>query len=192
MSNNGGKAFIFSAPSGAGKTTIVRHLLDISDLNLAFSVSVTSRQKRDNEVEGHDYYFVSPEDFKKRINNREFLEWEEVYSGQFYGTLRGEIDRIWAAGHNVIFDIDVEGGLNLKKHFGNNAFAVFVQPPSLETLRFRLRNRSTESSEKIAMRISKAEKELTFAPQFDYLLLNDTLEVTLQTAEKKVREILSK
>jgi guanylate kinase len=185
-----GKAFIFSAPSGAGKTTIVHHLLGLQDLNLSFSVSATSRVQRENEVDGKDYYFISTEEFKKKIQNREFLEWEEVYPGQFYGTLKSEIERIWSEGKNVIFDIDVEGGLNLKTHFGKNALAVFVQPPSLETLRFRLRNRSTEDSDKIAMRIAKAEKELAFAPKFDFILLNDHLETALSQAEQQLREFL--
>jgi guanylate kinase len=187
-----GKAFIFSAPSGAGKTTIVRHLLGLGDLNLSFSVSATSRARRENEEDGKDYYFISSEDFKKKIQNREFLEWEEVYPGQFYGTLKSEIERIWSEGKNVIFDIDVEGGLNLKNHFGKSALALFVQPPSMETLRFRLRNRSTEDSDKIAMRIAKAEKELSFSPKFDVVLLNDTLELALEQAEKELREFLAK
>ena len=181
-----GKAIIFSAPSGAGKTTIVRHLLNNPDLRLSFSVSATSRPKRGNEVDGKDYYFLSAEAFKKRVAAGDFLEWEEVYTDQFYGTLKSEIHRIWESGYNVIFDVDVVGGLNLKKIFGDNALAIFVQPPSIEALNFRLRNRSTETAEKIAMRIEKAAHEMQFAPQFDFILINDKLEDALQQAEAKV------
>jgi guanylate kinase len=187
-----GKAFIFSAPSGAGKTTIVRHLLGVPDFNLSFSVSATTRPRRDAEVDGRDYYFIAPEEFRKKIAGDEFLEWEEVYTDQFYGTLKTEIERIWAEGRNVIFDIDVKGGLNLKKFFGDKALAVFVEPPSLETLRFRLRNRSTENSEKIAMRIAKAESEMEFAPRFDYILHNDNLETALKDAEEQVKKFLAR
>lgn len=189
---SGGKAIIFSAPSGAGKTTIVHHLLGISDLNLSFSVSATSRAKRGTEAEGKDYYFISPEEFVTRARNGEFLEWEEVYTGQYYGTLKSEIERIWSLGKNVIFDVDVIGGINLKKHFCDKALSVFVEPPSIEALRFRLRNRSTESSEKIAMRIDKAQKEMTFSSRFDGIIVNDVLEDALIQAELKVREFLSK
>ena len=181
-----GKAIIFSAPSGAGKTTIVRHLLNNPDLRLSFSVSATSRPKRGNEVDGKDYYFLSAEAFKTRVAAGDFLEWEEVYTDQFYGTLKSEIHRIWESGYNVIFDVDVVGGLNLKKIFGDNALAIFVQPPSIEALNFRLRNRSTETAEKIAMRIEKAAHEMQFAPQFDFILINDKLEDALQQAEAKV------
>lgn len=181
-----GKAIIFSAPSGAGKTTIVRHLLNNPDLRLSFSVSATSRPKRGNEVDGKDYYFLSAEAFKKRVAAGDFLEWEEVYTDQFYGTLKSEIHRIWESGNNVIFDVDVVGGLNLKKIFGDNALAIFVQPPSIEALNFRLRNRSTETAEKIAIRIEKAAHEMQFAPQFDFILINDKLEDALQQAEAKV------
>lgn len=181
-----GKAIIFSAPSGAGKTTIVRHLLNNPDLRLSFSVSATSRPKRGNEVDGKDYYFLSAEAFKTRVAAGDFLEWEEVYTDQCYGTLKSEIQRIWESGYNVIFDVDVVGGLNLKKIFGDNALAIFVQPPSIEALNFRLRNRSTETAEKIAMRIEKAAHEMQFAPQFDFILINDKLEDALQQAEAKV------
>ncbi len=185
-----GKAIIFSAPSGAGKTTIVRHLLSIPSLRLSFSVSATSRPKRGKEEDGKDYYFLSASDFQTRVKNGDFLEWEEVYTDQYYGTLKSEIERIWQSGYNVIFDVDVVGGLNLKKIFGENALAIFVQPPSIEALNFRLRNRSTETAEKIAMRIEKAAHEMQFASQFDFILINDQLEEALKQAEAKVSEFV--
>ncbi|MFN8777364.1 MAG: guanylate kinase [Flavobacteriales bacterium] len=185
-----GKAIIFSAPSGAGKTTIVRHLLGIPDLRLSFSVSATSRSMRENEQDGRDYFFLSPDEFRTRVRLGDFLEWEEVYHNQLYGTLRSEIDRIWSEGRNVIFDVDVVGGISLKNHFGTTALSVFVQPPSIEVLEHRLQNRSTESPDKIAMRIAKARHELTFAPRFDMVLINDNLEQALQDAEESVRKFL--
>ena len=187
-----GKAIIFSAPSGAGKTTIVHHLLGIDALRLSFSVSATSRPRRNHEIDGKDYHFLSASDFQDRVKDGEFLEWEEVYKDQYYGTLKSEIERIWSEGKNVIFDVDVVGGLNLKKFFGDKALAVFVQPPSIEVLRFRLRNRSTETAEKIAMRIDKAQTEMAFAPKFDFILVNDQLEVALKQAEQAVSEFISK
>ncbi|MBL7943244.1 MAG: guanylate kinase [Flavobacteriales bacterium] len=186
----GGKAIIFSAPSGSGKTTIVHHLLGVPDLNLAFSVSATSRPKRGAEADGRDYFFITPEEFIDRARKGDFIEWEEVYKDQYYGTLKSEIDRLWSEGKNVIFDVDVVGGLNLKKYFGEQSLALFVQPPSIETLRFRLRNRSTETDEKIAMRIDKAQKEMAYAPKFDAVIVNDILEDALIQAESKVREFL--
>jgi guanylate kinase len=185
-----GKAIIFSAPSGAGKTTIVHHLLNNPDLRLSFSVSATSRARRTHEEDGKDYHFLSASTFLQKAKNGDFLEWEEVYKDQYYGTLKSEIEKIWAEGKNVIFDVDVVGGLNLKKIFGDKALAVFVQPPSIEVLRFRLRNRSTETAEKIAMRIEKAQHEMDFAPKFDFILVNDKLELALQQAEDKVREFI--
>lgn len=185
-----GKAIIFSAPSGAGKTTIVRHLMTVEAFHLAFSVSATSRTQRGNEVNGQDYYFLTPEDFLKRAQMGEFVEWEEVYKDQYYGTLKSEIERIWAEGKNVIFDVDVQGGMNLKKIFGDNALSVFVQPPSIEVLTFRLRNRSTESPEKIAMRVNKASAEMKFAEKFDVQLLNDDLSKSLAEAESLLNQFL--
>ena len=185
-----GKAIIFSAPSGAGKTTIVHHLMKIPNLHLKFSVSATSRAKRGNEQDGVDYYFLSPEVFLNRAKNGEFLEWEEVYKDQYYGTLKSEIENIWAQGHHVIFDVDVQGGLNLKKIFGENALSIFVLPPSIEELNFRLRNRSTESAEKIAMRIQKAGSEMKFAEKFDVQILNDQLASALELSEKAVADFI--
>lgn len=185
-----GRLIIFSAPSGAGKTTIVKHLLQ-QNFKLEFSVSATSRQPRPGEVHGKDYYFLSEEEFRKKIDNDEFLEWEEVYSGIFYGTLKSEVERIRNAGKNVIFDVDVVGGLNIKKFYGSEALAVFVQPPSVEELKKRLQNRSTESVEKIRMRVAKAEKELTFAGRFDVVIVNDDLPKALNEAENVVSEFLS-
>ena len=184
-----GKLIIFSAPSGAGKTTIVKHLLQ-KNLNLEFSVSATSRQPRTNEIHAKDYYFLKPEEFQQKINNKEFLEWEEVYKGIFYGTLKSEVERIRNAGRNVIFDVDVVGGLNIKKYYGNEALAIFVQPPSVEELRKRLISRSTETEEKIQMRIAKAELELSFASHFDIVLINDNLENAFLKAEKLIKEFI--
>ena len=184
-----GKLIIFSAPSGAGKTTIVRHLLE-KGFDLEFSISATSREARHTETNGKDYYFLSPADFAKKVDNDEFLEWEEVYKGTSYGTLKSEVERIRNNGKNVIFDVDVVGGLNIKKYFGDEALAVFVQPPSVEELRKRLTARSTESEEKIAMRVAKAEHELSFAPQFDIIIVNDDLEKAFEEAEKVLVDFL--
>jgi guanylate kinase len=185
-----GKLIIFSAPSGAGKTTIVKHLLQ-KKFGLEFSVSATSRKPRPVEIEGKDYYFLSAEAFRKKIENDEFLEWEEVYNGIFYGTLKSEVERIRNTGKNVIFDVDVAGGLNIKKIYGPEVLAVFVQPPSVEELKNRLQNRSTESEEKIKMRIAKAEKELEFARKFDVIIVNDDLSKALNEAENVISEFLS-
>lgn len=186
-----GKLVIFSAPSGAGKTTIVHHLLKKFP-QLAFSVSATTRERRGEEVHGKDYYFISKEEFLHRIAQKEFVEFEEVYADNFYGTLRSEIERLWAEGKHVIFDIDVEGGLHLKKKFGEQALAVFVQPPSLEVLIDRLRGRATDSAEKLKERIAKAEKELLYADKFDLVLQNNQLETACNEAEKLVSGFLEK
>lgn len=186
---NKGKCVIFSAPSGAGKTTIVHSLLK-KDLGLAFSVSACSRDPRPNEVHGKDYYFLGIEGFREKIKSGSFIEWEEVYSNHFYGTLRSEIERIWAEGKTVIFDVDVIGGLSLKKLFLDDAFAVFVQPPTYEELEKRLRGRSTESEGKIAQRMEKARKELSFSKEFDVVLVNDDLEQACINAEKLVRDFI--
>lgn len=187
-----GKLIIFSAPSGSGKTTIVRHLLKVFSNQLEFSISATSRAKRGIEENGKDYYYLSVEDFKQKIDNHEFLEWEEVYAGVHYGTLRSEVDRIWAKGKHVIFDIDVEGGLNLKRQFGDKALAVFVMPPSIKILEERLNSRSTDSPDSIARRVAKAEKELKTADLFDIFILNEDLSEALMKAEKIVGDFLNK
>lgn len=174
-----GKLLIFSAPSGSGKTTIVRNLLQKMN-NLEFSVSACSRPKREGEVHGHDYYFLSPEDFKAKIDNNEFVEWEEVYTGSYYGTLKSEIERIWAKGNHVVFDVDVVGGLNLKKQFGNSALAIFIMPPSVDELRKRLELRGTETPESLAKRVGKSVEEMTYANQFDTIVVNDNLETAIE------------
>lgn len=185
-----GKLIIFSAPSGAGKTTIVKHLLK-QGLNLEFSISATSRQPRHTETHAKDYYFLSRDDFQKKIENDEFLEWEEVYKGTCYGTLKSEVERIRDLGKNVIFDVDVVGGLNIKKYYGEKALAIFVEPPSVEELKNRLTTRSTETEEKIQMRIEKAEHELSFAPQFDVVIVNDNLDKAFNEAKKIVSHFIN-
>ena len=170
-----GKLIIFSAPSGSGKTTLVRHLL-AQGLDLAFSVSCTSRPPRGTEQDGVDYYFISPEEFRQRIENDEFLEYEEVYTDKFYGTLKSEVERLSNEGHTVVFDVDVKGGVNIKKYYGDRALSLFVQAPSIEELSRRLHNRGTDSEEVIQQRLEKAAYELTFAPQFDHIIVNDDLE----------------
>lgn len=184
-----GKLVIFSAPSGAGKTTIVQHILKCG-LNFGFSISATTRKPRGQEVNGREYYFLSVEEFRSKIDKNEFLEWEEVYSGSYYGTLKSEVDRICSKGENVIFDIDVAGGYNIKKIYGIRALAVFVQPPSVAELERRLLSRSTESAEVIEARISKAEHELTYSRYFDVVITNNKLEVALKEAEDIVKAFL--
>ena len=183
---NTGKLIVFSAPSGSGKTTIVQHLLAQPELKLDFSISATSRDPRPEEVEGKDYYFLSLENFKKKIKSDEFLEWEEVYRDNFYGTLKSEIQRIWNSGKNVIFDIDVVGGLDIKHIYPDQTLAVFVKPPSIEELKIRLKKRKTESEDKINMRIAKASIELATAPQFDYIIENNNLQKALLEAHNLV------
>jgi len=185
-----GKLIIFSAPSGAGKTTIVKHLLQ-QNLNLEFSISATSRGIRHTETNGKDYYFLSSEEFRKKIENDEFLEWEEVYAGTYYGTLKSEVERIRNNGKHVIFDVDVVGGSNIKKYYGNEALAIFIQPPSVEELRNRLVCRSADAPEVIEKRVAKAEYELTFADKFDVIIVNHELEKAQQQAETVIREFIS-
>ncbi|MCM4171790.1 guanylate kinase [Arenibacter sp. TNZ] len=186
----GGKLIIFSAPSGSGKTTIVKHLLNQPELNLAFSISATSRPRRGKEKNGEHYYFMSLSEFKKHIKEDDFLEWEEVYRDNFYGTLKSEVDRLWAEGKNVIFDIDVVGGLRIKKKFPEQTLAVFVKPPSVDELKIRLKKRSTESEDKINMRIAKASVELATAPQFDTVIKNYDLDTALNEAHKLVADFV--
>ncbi|WP_405294884.1 guanylate kinase [Algibacter sp. Ld11] len=181
-----GKLIVFSAPSGSGKTTIVRHLLGLDELNLEFSISATSRESRGTEIDGTDYYFLSASEFKSKIKNDEFLEWEEVYRDNFYGTLKTEVERIWAKGKNVIFDIDVSGGLRIKRKFPEETLAIFVKPPSIDELKIRLKKRKTESADKINMRVAKASAELATAPLFDVIVVNDTLEHALKEAKTLV------
>ena len=182
-----GKLLVFSAPSGSGKTTIVRYLLSKEDLNLEFSISAATRELRGQEVDGKDYYFMSIEDFKKHIKADDFIEWEEVYRDNFYGTLKSEVERIWAKGKNVIFDIDVAGGLRIKSKFPKETLAVFVKPPSVDELKRRLKERSTENDDKIKMRIAKAHVELATAPQFDTIIKNYDLDVAKEDAYQLVK-----
>ena len=191
MESKDKKVIIFSAPSGSGKSTIVNHLLGLG-LGLEFSVSATSRAPRGQEQDGREYYFFSPEEFKRRIDAGEFLEWEEVYAGCYYGTLRSELERIWAKGHTVVFDVDVVGGTNIKRIFGERALAVFVQAPSVEELRRRLEGRGTDAPEKIEQRLAKAEYEMTFRDRFDVVVVNDDLRTALADAEREVRTFLGK
>lgn len=187
-----GKALIFSAPSGSGKTTIVRHLLNHNP-DLGFSISASTRDKRGRtEEDGKDYYFLTPEEFKKKIDSHEFIEWEEVYAGNFYGTLKSEIERIWAEGKNVIFDVDVKGGISLKNYFGSKALAVFMKVPSLEVLEQRLHNRSTESQDSISRRLFKAKFEMTFQNEFDVVLVNEDLQKSLREAQRLYDEFKGK
>ncbi|UCS93710.1 guanylate kinase [Echinicola marina] len=186
-----GKAFIFSAPSGSGKTTIVHHLLSNHD-NLDFSISACTRDKRGKEVDGKDYYFLSLDDFKKKIGEDAFIEWEEVYEGNFYGTLKSEMQRIWDSGKHVVFDVDVKGGLKIKEYFGNRALAVFVKVPSLEVLAERLKDRGTESPENLEKRINKAKYEMSFQDKFDAVLVNDDMEKSFEKAAKLVDEFIGK
>lgn len=186
-----GKLIVFSAPSGSGKTTIVKHLLGVEHLNLEFSISATSRAKRGDEVDGKDYYFLSAKEFKQHIKDDAFLEWEEVYRDNFYGTLKTEVERIWAEGKNVIFDIDVSGGLRIKRKFPEETIAIFVKPPSVDALKIRLKKRKTESEDKINMRVAKASAELATAPLFDTIVINDDLESALKEAEQKVNDFVN-
>lgn len=186
-----GKLIIFSAPSGSGKSTIISYLLK-QDLNLHFSISATSRAPRGAEQDGVEYYFLSPEEFRRRIANDEFLEYEEVYIDKYYGTLKSEVERILSEGKNVIFDVDVVGGCNIKKYYGDRALSVFIQPPCIAELRKRLEGRATDKPEVIECRIAKAEYELSFAGRFDVIIINDRLEKAQAEAEEVIRDFINK
>jgi guanylate kinase len=186
-----GKLVIISAPSGAGKTTIVKYLLD-SRLNLSYSVSATTRPIRGNETDGEDYYFITVQEFKRKIENDEFVEWEEVYKDIFYGTLKSELERIWASGKNVLFDVDVKGGITLKNKFGTNAIAIFIMPPSVVELENRLVKRGTDTTDKIRIRVDKAKDELNSANQFDVLIVNHQLDKAKEEALKMVSSFLAR
>ena len=184
------KLLVFTAPSGAGKTTVVQHLLDEYRDALGFSVSATTRKKRKYERGGKDYYFISKEEFKKSIDKNEFVEWEEVYKDQFYGTLKSEVERLWKKGKAVVFDIDVKGALNIKKNYGEDSLVVFISPPSLEILIERLKNRGTESEKSLKKRIARVKKEMEYKDKFDIVLINDFLPETFRNAEKIVEDFL--
>lgn len=185
-----GKLIIFSAPSGSGKSTIINYLLG-QNLNLRFSISATSRAPRGTERNGVEYYFLTPEEFRRRIAKGDFVEYEEVYKDKFYGTLKSEVDRQLAEGRNVVFDVDVVGGCNIKKHYGGRALSVFIQPPSIEALRQRLEGRGTDAPEVIESRIAKAEFELSYAPRFDVRIVNDVLEKAQKEALETIKKFLS-
>jgi guanylate kinase len=187
-----GKLLIFSAPSGSGKTTIVKNLL-AKWKNLEFSVSACSRSMRAGEVHGRDYYFLSPQEFRVKIEKNEFVEWEEVYNGSYYGTLKSELERIWKKGNHVVFDVDVIGGLNLKKQFGDRALSIFIMPPSIEELRLRLERRGTETPDSLAIRIGKAKEEMAYAQEFDKVIINinNKLSYAVSEAEKAVSEFIA-
>ncbi len=184
-----GKAILFSAPSGCGKTTIIRELMQYFDC-FGFSISATSRQPRAGEVDGKDYYFLSHTEFKRRVDHGDFLEWEEVYAGTCYGTLKSEVERLWAEGRVAVFDVDVNGGRNIKRHFGADALSIFVMPPSVEVLEQRLRSRGTESEEAIAKRLGRSAEELKQAPQFDVTIVNDDLSRAVAETRRVIEEFL--
>lgn len=184
------KVLIFSAPSGSGKSTIVNHILGIWKDEMEFSVSATSRAPRGEEQNGREYWFKTPEEFKELIENDMLVEYEEVYKDHFYGTLKSEVERIWAKGHTIIFDVDVKGGVNLKKYFGSEALSVFIQAPSVEELRRRLVNRGTDTPEAIEQRVAKAAEEMEYASKFDYVLVNDDLSTAFNESEKVVEDFM--
>ena len=184
------KVLVFSAPSGSGKSTIVNHILSLYPDSMEFSISATSRAPRGEEQHGREYYFLSTEEFRQLIEDDKFVEFEEVYEGRFYGTLKSECERIWNAGHVIIFDVDVKGGVNLKKYFGDAALSIFIKAPSVEVLRERLIKRGTDSPEAIEERVAKAEEEMAYAPQFDYVLVNDDLKTAFAESEKVVEDFL--
>ena len=188
--NFNGKLIVFSAPSGAGKTSIVKYLVEQDELNLGFSISATSREKRGEEINGEDYYFLSTDEFKSHIKSDSFLEWEEVYRDNFYGTLKSEVERIWGLGKHVIFDIDVSGGLLIKRKYPEDTIAIFVKPPSIDELKIRLKKRKTETEDKINMRISKASAEMATADLFDLVIENKILKSTQKEARNIVLDFI--
>ncbi len=185
-----GKLVIFSAPSGAGKTTIIHQIIGVKEFNLAFSISATTRKPRPGERDGVDYYFLTVEEFKKKIENDEFVEWVEVYPGQYYGTLKSEIERLWAMGKNVVFDVDVIGGLRIKSQYPDNSLSIFVKPPSIEELKRRLEKRGTETPQSLEKRIERAKFELTLADKFDVVIVNDDLQKAVEETKRVLREFL--
>jgi guanylate kinase len=185
-----GKLIILTGPSGAGKSTIAKHLLKIKDFNLVFSISACSRKKREGEVDGKDYFFYSIDTFKTKIEENEFLEWEEVYPQHYYGTLRSQVEELRSSGKNVVFDVDVMGGINIKREYKENAISIFISPPSLEELELRLKSRNTESQENISRRLRKAKMEMAYAKKFDQIIENDKLDNALKTADSIVAEFL--
>ncbi len=187
-----GKIIIISAPSGCGKSTIINAILAKGEIDMQFSVSATSREPRGQEVDGTDYYFLTPDDFRARIEADAFVEFEEVYPGRYYGTLKSEVERITADGHNVILDIDVKGGVNVKKLYGDRAVSIFIEPPSIETLRERLTGRATDSPEAIEQRVGKAALELTYAPAYDNVVINDNLDAAIAAVEKIIKDCVSR
>lgn len=186
---NNRKALLFSAPSGSGKTTLIRELLQRFDC-FEFAISATSRKPRQGERDGVDYYYLDPESFAQRVERGDFLEWEEVYAGTCYGTLKSEIERIWSNGHIIIFDVDVNGGMNIKKYFGDDALAIFVMPPSIEVLEQRLRNRGTESESSLKQRLARSEAELGEASKFDLTIVNDDLQTAVDEAQQAIEKFI--
>ena len=190
LGRGGGRLIIFSAPSGSGKSTIINWLMQHEELRMAFSISCTSRAPRGTEQDGVEYFFLSPEEFRQKIANEEFLEYEEVYTDRFYGTLKAQVEKQSAAGQNVVFDVDVKGGVNIKEYYGDRALSIFIQPPSVEELRRRLVGRATDAPEVIEQRIARAEFELTFAPKFDCVIVNDDLSKAQQEAYDTIKAFL--
>jgi guanylate kinase len=190
LGRGGGRLIIFSAPSGSGKSTIINWLMQHEELRMAFSISCTSRAPRGTEQDGVEYFFLTPEEFRAKIANDEFLEYEEVYTDRFYGTLKAQVEKQSAAGQNVVFDVDVKGGVNIKEYYGDRALSIFIQPPSVEELRRRLVGRATDAPEVIEQRIARAEFELTFAPKFDCVIVNDDLSKAQQEAYDTIKAFL--